>query len=49
MLKFRADLQLAISVIIKPKCPIAAIAVVISFSSAADVKEISIIVAYENS
>ena len=49
MLKFRAELQLAISAIIKPKCPIAAIAVVISFSSAANDKTISIIVAYENS
>ena len=46
MLKFRAYLQLVISAIIKPKCPIAAIAIVISFSSSADDKKISIVVAY---
>ena len=48
MLKFRADLKLAISAIIKPKCPIADIALVISISSAADDKKISIVVAIEN-
>ena len=46
MLKFRADLKLATSLIIKPKCLTAAIAIVISFSSAADDKTISIVVAY---